>query len=61
MNAAEIIAQIKELPPVERARVAKFIVEQDDSWIPAEFKEAMNQAVAGKLTGMGTAFRRDRG
>ena len=32
MSAQEIIEQIKSLPPMERAAVAKFVVEQDDSW-----------------------------
>jgi hypothetical protein len=32
MSAQEIIEQIKSLPPTERAAVAKFVVEQDDSW-----------------------------
>lgn len=44
MSAKEIIEQIKSLPPGERAEVAKFIVEQDDSWIPDDFKAAMNDA-----------------
>ena len=57
MSAAEIIAQIKELPPAERARVAKFIVEEDDSWIPAEFKDAMKDAAEGKTVDMETALR----
>jgi hypothetical protein len=44
MSGKEIIEQIKALPPGERAEVAKFIVEQDDSWIPDDFKAAMNEA-----------------
>jgi hypothetical protein len=42
VSASEIIEQIKSLPPSERVAVAKFIVEQDDSWIPEEFKKAMS-------------------
>jgi hypothetical protein len=34
MSAQEIIEQIKSLPPLERAAVAKFFVKQDDSWVP---------------------------
>lgn len=49
MSAQEIIEQIKELPPAERAQVTKFVVETDDSWIPDEFKEAMQDADAGGL------------
>jgi len=48
MSAQEIIEQIKSLPPVERAAVAKFVVEQDDSWIPEDFKEAMKDAEEGR-------------
>lgn len=56
MSAAEIIAQIKGLPPAERARVAKFLVEEDDSWIPADFKEAMKDAMEGKTVDMEKAL-----
>ena len=49
MSAKEIIEHIKALPPAERAEVAKFIVEQDDSWIPDDFKAAMNEAQQGRL------------
>ncbi len=44
MSGKEVIEQIKALPPEERAKVAKFIVEQDDSWIPDDFKAAMHEA-----------------
>ena len=56
MSAQEIIEQIKSLPPVERAAVARFVVEQDDSWIPAEFKEAMKDAEAGRCVDMEKAL-----
>jgi predicted transcriptional regulator len=56
MTATEIIEQIKGLPASERAQVAKFVVEQDDSWIPDEFKEAMRDAEAGRLVDMETAL-----
>ena len=57
MNAQEIIEQFKVLPPAERAQVTKFVVENDDSWIPDEFKEAMKDAEAGRLVDMETALR----
>jgi predicted transcriptional regulator len=56
MSATEIIEQIKELPANERAQVAKYVVEQDDSWIPDEFKEAMQDAEAGRFVDMETAL-----
>lgn len=56
MSAQEVIAEFKELPPAERAQVAKFVVEYDDSWIPDEFKEAMKDAEAGRLVEMETAL-----
>ncbi len=56
MNAAEVIEQIKGLPPAERAQVARFVMEQDDSWIPDEFKEAMKDAEAGRFVDMETAL-----
>jgi len=57
MSAAEVIEQIKGLPADERAQVAKFVVENDDSWIPDEFKEAMKDAEAGRFVDMETALR----
>jgi len=56
MSAQDIIEQIKCLPPMERAAVAKFIVEQDDSWIPDEFKEAIKDAEEGRCVEMETAL-----
>jgi len=52
MSATEIIEQFKALPPEERAVVTKFVVENDDSWIPEEFKEAMEDLEAGRLVDM---------
>jgi predicted transcriptional regulator len=57
MSAQEIIEQIKELAPAERAKVTRFVVEHDDSWIPDEFKEAMKDAEAGRFVDMETALR----
>ncbi len=57
MSAQEIIEQIKQLSPVERAQVTKFVVQTDDSWIPDEFKEAMKDAEAGRFVDLDTALR----
>ncbi len=56
MSAQEIIEQIKELSPKERARVAKFVVKNDDSWIPKEFKQGMADAEAGQFVDMDTVL-----
>ena len=56
MNAQEVIEQIKHLPPGERAQVTKFVVENDDSWIPEEFKQAMKDSQEGRLVDMETAL-----
>jgi hypothetical protein len=56
MSAAEVIEQIKELPADQRAEVARFIMENDDSWIPEEFKDAMKDAQAGRFVDMETAL-----
>ena len=56
MTAQEIIEHIKSLPPMERAVVAKFMVEQEDSWIPDEFKEAMKDAEEGRFVDMEKAL-----
>jgi hypothetical protein len=52
VSAKEIIEQIKSLPPLGRAEVAKFVVEQDDSWVPDEFKAAMKDAEQGRCVDM---------
>jgi len=57
MTAEAIIEEIKSLPPAERMRVAKFVVEQDDSWIPDSFKQGMADAATGRLVEMDTALR----
>lgn len=51
MSEVEIIEQFKTLPAAERAEVARFIIKQDDSWIPDEFQEAMADAAALNLQG----------
>ena len=56
MSAQEVIEQIKHLPPAERAQVAKFVVENDDSWIPEEFKQGMADAKAGRFVDMETVL-----
>ena len=57
MSAAEIIAHFKALPPNERAQVAKFVVENDDSWIPESFKQGMADAEAGRVIDVDTALQ----
>ena len=56
MSAQEVIEQFKGLPPEERAKVTKFVVDNDDSWIPDEFKEAMKDAEAGRFVDMEAAL-----
>jgi hypothetical protein len=55
MSATEFIEQFKALPANERAQVAKFVVEHDDSWVPESFKQGMADAEAGRLVDMETA------
>jgi predicted transcriptional regulator len=57
MTAEALIEEIKALPPAERQRVVKFIVEQDDSWIPESFKQGMTDAAAGRVVDMESALR----
>jgi len=56
MSAQEVIEQIKHLPPTERAQVVKFVVESDDSWIPEEFKQGMDDIAAGRVVDLDTAL-----
>lgn len=56
MSAQEVIAEFKELPPAERAQVARFVVENDDSWIPKSFKQGMADAEAGRFADMETVL-----
>ena len=58
MSATEIIEQFKALPASERAQVAKFVVENDDSWIPASFKQGMADAEAGRFVDLDTALNK---
>ncbi len=52
MSAAEVIEQFKALPANERAKATKFLVENDDSWIPESFKQGMADAEAGRFVDM---------
>ena len=56
MSATEIIEQIKALPASERAAVAKFVVENDDSWIPESFKQGMADADAERFADIDTVL-----
>jgi predicted transcriptional regulator len=56
MSATEIIEQFKALPASERAQVAKFVVEHDDSWLPESFKQGMADAEAGRFADMETVL-----
>ena len=56
MSAQEVIAEFKGLPPAERAQVAKFVVENDDSWIPKSFKQGIADAEAGRFVDMETVL-----
>ena len=56
MSATEVIEQFKGLPAAERARVAKFVVEHDDSWVPDSFKQGMADAQAGRFADMETVL-----
>jgi len=56
MSALEVIEEFKGLPPAERAKVAKFVVENDDSWIPESFKQGMADAEAGRFVDMETVL-----
>ena len=51
-----MIDEFKALSPAERAQVAKFVVENDDSWIPEEFKQGMADIAAGRVVDLDTAF-----
>ena len=56
MSAQQVIEEFKELSPAERAQVAKFVVENDDSWIPEEFKQGMADIAAGRTVELDTAL-----
>ena len=56
MTARAVIKHFKALPPKERAEVAKFVVESDDSWIPDSFKKGMADAEAGRFADMDTVL-----
>jgi hypothetical protein len=53
MSAIEVIEQFKALPASERAQVARFVVENDDSWVPESFKQAMADVEVGQICRLG--------
>ena len=55
-SAQEVIERFKALPPQDRADVARFIVEHDDSWVPESFKQDMADIAAGRVVEMETAL-----
>jgi predicted transcriptional regulator len=56
MSATEVIEQFKALPASERSQVAKFVVENDASWIPDSFKHGMAAADAGRFVDLDMAL-----
>ena len=52
MSATEVIEQIRALPEEERVKVVRFVIEHEVSWIPTEFREAMDDAARGKMVDM---------
>jgi hypothetical protein len=52
MSAIEVIEQIRALPEEERVKVVRFVIEHEESWIPTEFREAMDDAALGKMVDM---------
>ncbi|MSU63760.1 MAG: hypothetical protein EXS31_15395 [Pedosphaera sp.] len=56
MSAQQLIKEFTELPPAERAQVVKFVLEHDDSWIPEEFRQGMDDIAAGRVVGLHTAL-----
>jgi len=59
MTAQTIIADIETLPAAERAKVFAYfgrVMETDDSWIPASFKQGMADAASGKLVDVETVL-----
>jgi predicted transcriptional regulator len=52
MTAQAVIKQFKALPAKDRATVAKFVMESDDSWIPESFERGMADAEAGRFADM---------
>ena len=58
VSAQQVIEEFKGLSPLERAKVTKFVVENDDSWIPDEFKQAMDDSRAKRFVEMETALNK---
>jgi hypothetical protein len=56
VSAEQVIKEFKELSPTDRARVARFVVENDDSWIPEEFKQGMADIAAGRVVDLDAAL-----
>jgi hypothetical protein len=52
VSAGEVIEQIRALPEEERAKVVRFVIEHAESWIPTDFREAIDDAAHGKMIDM---------
>jgi hypothetical protein len=57
MSAEQVIEEIKALPPKERERVARFVLEEDKSRIPPEFKQGMEDIAAGRVIDLDEALK----
>jgi predicted transcriptional regulator len=58
MTASEVIEQFKALPPNEKAKVSRFVVEHEDSWVPESFQEGMADIAAGRVVDLDVALSR---
>jgi len=56
VSANKPIEQFNALPASERAQVAKFVVEYDDSWVSESFKRGRADAEAGHFVDMETVL-----
>jgi predicted transcriptional regulator len=56
MRAQEIIEQIKALAPADGAEVTRFVLQEDDSWVPESFKEGMSDIAAGRAVDLDKAL-----
>lgn len=49
MSAQEMVGQFKTLALNEREQVARFVLQEADSWIPESFQRGMADAEAGRF------------
>ena len=56
VSAQEIIDQIKALPPLEREKITRFVIDEEAYSVPESFRKGMQAAAEGRFVDMETVL-----